>query len=57
MTGQERTILLKRLLKSKKKALKNKKNALEFLKEMGILTEKGNLKAPYKAVCTQEEVA
>ena len=57
MTEQERQKYLKELTKKKKKALKNKKSALEFLKQLGILTEKGNLKSPYKVVCIPEEAA
>lgn len=57
MTELERITYLQLLEKKKKKALKNKKAALEFLKQLGILTEKGNLRAPYNSVCTPEEVA
>jgi len=57
MTEQERQILLKALEKRHKKAVKSKKAALRFLIEIGALTEKGNLRAPYKNVCTQGEAA
>lgn len=57
MTKEEREKYLKELAKSKKKALKSKDSAIEYLKQLGILTEKGNLKAPYKAVWIPEEVA
>ncbi len=49
MTHEERQIFLIKLAKRKKKALKSKKAAMDFLIEMGIVTEKGNLKSPYKA--------
>lgn len=55
MTEEQRQLYLKALEKRKKKALKSKKASLEFLIEMGILTKKGNLKSPYKAVCIPEE--
>lgn len=57
MTEEERQILLDSLEKRKKKALKSKRAALKYLIEIGMYTPKGNLRAPYNAVCTQEEMA
>ncbi|MBK7128847.1 MAG: hypothetical protein IPM74_02555 [Crocinitomicaceae bacterium] len=57
MTEEERQKYLKELAKKRKEALKNKAAALKFLKQLGILTKKGNLKSPYKEVCIPEEAA
>lgn len=57
MTEEERQILLESLEKRKQKALKSKRAALQYLVEMGIITKKGNLRAPYNAVCTPKEAA
>jgi hypothetical protein len=57
MTEEERLKYLKELSKKKKKALKSKESAIELLKQFGILTEKGNLRSPYKAVCIPDEAA
>jgi hypothetical protein len=38
-------------MKSKRNAATSKKKALEFLKELGVITEKGNLKEKYSGLC------
>lgn len=56
MNEEERQLFLKALAKRKKEALKNKETAIKYLKEVGFLTENGNVKARYKSACIPKEV-
>ena len=51
MCEKETRELLKTLKDSKKEITKTKKSSREFLVELGIFTEKGNLKKNYKDLC------
>ena len=57
MTDKERQEFLKLLETYKNKFLKNEKAAKKFLIEIGVYTEKGNLKKNYKHLCIPQEQA
>lgn len=57
MTDQERNELLKIIEKYKKTFLGDEKASKEFLIELGIYTEKGNLRKNYKHLCIQPDQA
>jgi len=44
-------------MKGKSKAKTSKENALKFLHDLGVLTEKGNLKQKYAGLCILEDRA
>lgn len=55
MTEKERDDLLRIIEKYKKSLHGNKKASKDFLVELGIYTEKGNLKKNYKHLCIQPD--
>lgn len=57
MTDKERQEFIRLLETYKKKFSKSKKDAKEFLIEIGVYTEKGNLKKNYKHLCIPQEQA
>jgi hypothetical protein len=57
MTEKERKEFLSILEEYKTRLSKNEKKAKEFLVDVGVYTEKGNLSKNYKHLCIQQEVA
>ena len=49
MNEEERQLFLKALAERKKEALKSKKAAIKYLKEVGFLTDSGKVNARYKS--------
>ena len=51
MGKEERTKFIETLKKTQKELSKSKEASKKFLVDTGIITEKGNLKKPYKHLC------
>jgi len=48
MSKKERDLILKQMDRKSKEVLSSKESTLKFLIKAGLVTVKGNLKAPYK---------
>lgn len=57
MTDKEREQFLTLLESYKKRLSKSENKAKEFLVNVGVYTEKGNLRKNYKHLCIQQEPA
>ncbi len=57
MTKKELEELLALMKAMRKKLEGDKKASQKFLVDAGIFTEKGNIKKPYRELCTQVEEA
>ena len=57
MTAQEHKRFVSLLNQYKRKVTKDKSFARSFLIDLGVVTEKGNLRKPYKNLCIPEEQA
>jgi len=55
MTQKENSEFQTALIEYKKKVLKSKRSSQKFLKEVGVLNEKGELSKHYQEVCTQQD--
>ena len=56
MSDKERKEFSEAIKKYTSKLSKSKEASKQFLVETGIITEKGNLREPYKQLCTPQEV-
>tara|TARA_R110000868_G_scaffold177159_1_gene415454 strand:+ start:293 stop:466 length:174 start_codon:yes stop_codon:yes gene_type:complete len=57
MHDHERKILLQELRAYKKEVTSSKESSRKFLKDVGIITEKGNLTKNYRNLCIPKELA
>jgi hypothetical protein len=57
MSKQERENFKKAVESYKKEVLVSKAASQQFLVELGIFTEKGNVRKPYKHLCIPQEQA
>ncbi len=56
MSDKERKEFSEAIKKYTSKLSNNKEASKKFLVDTGIITEKGNLREPYKQLCTPQEV-
>lgn len=57
MTDQERKDFIKTIESYKGKLSKSEEKAKKFLVDVGLYTEKGNLRKHYKHLCIQQDPA
>lgn len=56
MSDKERKQFSEAIKRYTSKLSRNKKASKQFLIDTGIITEKGNLREPYRQLCTLQEV-